>query len=141
MANGPVSVIKTFILSLAPCKTTTKTYVSIIRYFKKQPQKGVFFALKVPGDVNLNFAKVCGVALYLVQLPPYFNRVSEKKQLVDQMLYKAKSAIFAILGYFSHKRAPGDATGITFENMRMLLFPLNHVLTSCKISEKYNVGC
>ena len=94
-----------------------------------------------PGDANQNFAKVCDIGLYLVQLPPHFDRVSEKNNGWIKC-YEAKSVIFshfrAFWGFFSHKRAPGDATRIIFKNQRMLHFLPYKVVTPCKISEKYN---
>ena len=43
-----------------------------------------------------------------------------------------------ILGLFSPKRAPGDTTRIIFKNQRIFHFTPYDVVTSCKISEKYN---
>ena len=136
-------VLKHLFLSSAPWKTTKKTYISIIRQiWKKQPRKGVFFSPKCPrGTRTRILPRSVTVVLYLVQLPPHFDRVSEKNNGWIKC-YEAKSVIFshfrAFWGFFSHKRAPGDATRIIFKNPRMLHFPPYKVVTPCKISEKYN---
>ena len=82
------------------------------------------------------------VVLYLVQLPPHFDRGSERNNGWIKSYYEAKSVIFghfrAFWGFFSPKRAPWDATRIIFKNQRMLLFTPYNVVTSCKISEKYS---
>ena len=86
--NGAVSGVKTFIFSSAPWKTTKNTYISIIRQiWKKPPQKGVSFSPKCPrGTRTRILPRSTTVVLYLVQLPPYFDQVSRKKQRMDQML-------------------------------------------------------
>ena len=94
-----------------------------------------------PGTRTRILPRSVTVVLYLVQLPPHFDRVSEKNNGWFKC-YEAKSVIFshfrAFWGFFSHKRAPGDATRIIFKNPRMLHFRPYKVVTPCKISEKYN---
>ena len=112
------------------------------QFEKKQPRKGVLFSPKCPrGTRTRILPRSTTVVLYLVQLPPHFDQVSGKSN-GQIKCYKAKSVIFshfrAFWGFFSHKRAPGDATRIIFKNPRILHFPPYEVVTPCKISEKYN---
>ena len=92
-------------------------------------------------DMNQNFSKVCDSGFIFGTIASTF-WPSFRKNNGWIISYKAKSVIFShfrtFWGFFSHKRAPGDATGIIFENPGMLHFPPYEVVNSCKISEKYN---
>ena len=117
-------------------------HINHLKILKKQPQKGVFFSAKSPrGTRTRILSRSVIVVLYLVQLPPHFDQVSEKNNGWIKS-YKAKSDIFShfrvFWGFFSPKTAPGDATRIIFKNPRMLLFTPYYLITSCKISGKYN---
>ena len=83
--------LKHLFLSSAPWKTTKNTYISIIRQiWKNSPETGCFLALNVPGGTRTRILpRSVTVVLYLVQLPPHFDRVSEKKWM-DQMLWGEK---------------------------------------------------
>ena len=45
---------------------------------KNIPEKGCFLALKVPGVANRSLPRSVTVVLYLLHLPPHFDRVLEK---------------------------------------------------------------
>ena len=98
--NGAFSGVKTFIFEFNTMETTKKTYISIIRQvWKTAPKRGVFSPKCPRGAWTRILPRSVTVVLYLVQLPPHFDRVSEKNNGWIKC-YEAKSVILATLGHF-----------------------------------------
>ena len=94
--KGAVSGVKTFIFEFRTTKNHWKDiHIDNSTNLKKQPRKGVFFSPKCPrGTQGRILPKSVTVVLYLVQLPPHFDRVSEKNNGWIKC-YEAKSVIFS----------------------------------------------
>ena len=80
------------------------------------------------------------VVLYLVQLPPHFDRVSEKTMDGSNVI-RHKVSFLATLGHFGAFLAikePLDRNAGYFQKSENVTFPPYKVVTPGKISEKYN---
>ena len=131
------------ILSSAPWKTTKKDiHINNSTNLKNSPEKGCFFSHKCPrGTRTRILPRSVIVILYLVQLPPQIDRVSEKNNGWIKC-YEGKSVIFATLGHFGAflaiKEPPGTQRELFSKIRECYIPPPDKVLTPCKISEKYN---
>ena len=84
-----------------------------------------------PGDANQNFAKVHDSGFIFGSIASAILTKFQEKETDRSNVIRQKVSFLAILWLFSHKRAPEDATRITFKNPRMLHFPTYEVVTPC----------